>query len=135
MTNYTNKIRNPLTIGLTIAIAFSGVNVSSIAGERNINCQNPQSNIEYKECARRDYVAADKQLNNVYQKISARLKGDEKKRLVNAQLAWIKFRDSNCDFEVYRNLGGTGYGGFLSNCLERMTKARIQELETWQNRS
>jgi uncharacterized protein YecT (DUF1311 family) len=98
-----------------------------------INCTNPGSNVEYKECAYRAYQASDNQLNRVYKPIFTKLKGTEKQRLIESQSAWIKFRDANCNFEVYRNRDGTGYGGFLSNCLERMTKARTVELENWNN--
>lgn len=101
--------------------------------EIKINCTNPSSNIEYKECARREYLAADKNLNLVYKQIFSNLKGKEKQRLIETQSIWIKFRDANCDFEVYRSIGGTGYRGFLSNCLRRMTKTRTEELETWAN--
>ena len=65
-----------------------------------INCTNPNSNIEYKECARRAYLAADKNLNLVYKQIILNLKGKEKQRLIDAQSIWIKFRDANCNFEV-----------------------------------
>jgi uncharacterized protein YecT (DUF1311 family) len=105
---------------------------SPVSAELKINCANPGSNVEYKECAYRAYQAADKQLNQVYKPIFASVTGKEKQHLITAQSQWIKFRDANCDFEVYQSRDGTGYGGFLSNCLERMTKARTQELQDWQ---
>ncbi len=116
-----------VSISSLVALSF-GAPASS---QPKINCANPGSNVEYKECAYRAYQASDKQLNRVYQPIFTKLKGTEKQRLVEAQSSWIKFRDANCDFEVYQNRGGTGYGGFLSNCLERMTKARTAELANW----
>jgi uncharacterized protein YecT (DUF1311 family) len=104
----------------------------SVAEPIQIDCVHPTSNIEYKECARRDYLKADATLNRVYKQIISRLSGEEKQHLIDAELAWITYRDKNCDFEVYRSRGGTGYSGFLSNCLERMTKARMVELQNWQ---
>ena len=119
--------------------AFSLLTIASISTLFNVNstlakipnCDNVGSNVEYKECQHRAYAAADRKLNQVYQKISSRLSGEEKQKLINAQLAWIKFRDSNCDFEVYGSRRGSGYSGFLSECLERMTNTRIKELEDW----
>ncbi len=108
------------------------LNISSATSQPQVNCKNPTSNIEYKECAYRAYQASDQKLNQVYKQIISGMTGTEKQQLINAQLAWIKFRDTNCDFEVYRNRDGTGYGGFLSNCLERMTNSRIKELQNWQ---
>ena len=46
-------------------------------------------------------------------------------------LGWIKVRDKTCEFEVYQNRGGTGYRGFLNECLDRMTKVRTAELENY----
>lgn len=117
--------------GVAFSSTLSFLGIGSISAQPQVNCANPTSNIEYKECAHRDYLAADRQLNQVYKQIISSLKGEEKQQLIGAQLAWIKFRDTNCSFEVYRNLGGTGYGGFLSNCLERTTKARTKELQDW----
>jgi uncharacterized protein YecT (DUF1311 family) len=117
-----------VSISSLIALSF-GAPASS---QPQINCENPGSNVEYKECAYRAYQASDKQLNQVYKPIFAKLKGTEKQKLIQAQSIWIKFRDANCEFEVYQNRQGSGYSGFLSNCLERMTKARIDELKNWQ---
>lgn len=94
-----------------------------------INCQNPASNVEYKYCARLAYEASDRELNQVYRRITGKMANDERKVLTTAQLAWIRFRDANCNAEVYQSRGGTGYGGFLSNCLERVTRARTTELQ------
>lgn len=124
---------------LKIALATIYIsNVTSLSliplvrAETQINCVNPTSNVEYKECAHGAYQSADKKLNQVYKPIFSRLTGTEKQHLINAQSNWIKFRDANCDFEVYQSRRGTGYSGFLSNCLERMTRARTQELQEWQ---
>lgn len=111
-----------------IASLFVGHAAAIAQTPPNVNCQNPGSNVEYKYCARLAYEQADRQLNQVYQRITRPMPPDEKKALVDAQLAWIKFRDTNCTAAVYRNRGGSGYSGFLSNCLERVTRARTSEL-------
>jgi uncharacterized protein YecT (DUF1311 family) len=115
---------------LTIASTLTLFNVDSTLA-KTPNCANTNSNIEYKECQHRAYATADQKLNQVYKQIVSKLSGVEKQKLINAQLAWIKFRDNNCDFEVYESRRGSGYSGFLSECLERMTYSRIKELEDW----
>lgn len=100
-----------------------------VQAEPGVNCQNPASNVEYKYCARLAYEASDRELNQVYRRITGKMTADEKRVLTTAQLAWIRFRDTNCDAEVYRSRGGSGYGGFLSNCLERVTRSRTAELK------
>jgi uncharacterized protein YecT (DUF1311 family) len=129
MLNLKNLQISLATIYISGFTALSSI--SPVSAEIKINCANPGSNVEYKECAYRDYQAADKKLNQVYKPIFSSLTGKEKQHLINAQSLWIKFRDANCDFEVYQSRDGTGYGGFLSNCLERMTTARTQELQGW----
>ena len=100
---------------------------------QQINCRNPTSNVEYKECAHRAYQAADRRLNQVYQQVISTLSGEEKQKLIDTEVAWIKFRDLHCQFQVYRNRGGTGYSGFLSECLEQVTKERTAQLERFLN--
>jgi uncharacterized protein YecT (DUF1311 family) len=129
--NHRYKISASLAAGAFLSVIL-WVEVGSTADQPQINCANPTSNIEYKECAYRAYTTSDKKLNQVYRQVVSTLVQKEKQHLIDAQLAWIKYRDSNCDFEIYQSLGGTGYGGFLSNCLERMTNARTKELQNWQ---
>jgi len=97
--------------------------------QRQPNCNNPTTNLEIKECIRLRYQAADRRLNEVYQQLNSKVSAEERSLLVEAQRGWIQLRDKNCEFEVYRNRGGTGYRGFLNECLERMTKQRTTELE------
>ena len=65
-----------------------------------------------------NYQAVDRRLNEVYQQLRSSLK--EPQKLQSAQLAWIKFRDTSCDFE----------SSYFSNsaCLTRLTEKRVQEL-------
>ncbi len=96
-----------------------------------INCSKAVTTPELKYCSLLFYQAADKKLNQAYRRVITNLKGEQKQLLVNGQLAWIKFRDNNCDFEVYASRGGTGYEIFRNGCLERLTKQRTQDLENY----
>jgi uncharacterized protein YecT (DUF1311 family) len=116
-----------VSISSLVVLSFA----TPASSQPKINCANPGSNVEYKECAYRAYQASDKQLNRVYQTLLPKVKGTEKQKLIEAQSLWIKFRDANCDFEVYQSRNGSGYSGFLSNCLERMTKNRTEELANY----
>jgi uncharacterized protein YecT (DUF1311 family) len=101
---------------------------NTIAQQSNCTGSN---NIEIQRCLRLNYEAADKRLNDVYKQLAAKLGREERAILVEAQQGWIKLRDKNCEFEVYQNRGGTGYSGFLNQCLERMTRQRTGELEKY----
>lgn len=98
--------------------------------QQQSNCKG-SNNIEIQRCLRLNYEAADKRLNEVYKQLTSKLSRQERSILSEAQQGWIKLRDKNCEFEVYRNRGGTGYQGFLNECLERMTKQRASELEKY----
>ena len=98
---------------------------------QQINCDRPQGDAQVRSCIRLRYEASDKRLNQAYNQLVAKLKGEERSLLVEAQLGWIKLRDNNCEFETYRSRGGTGHSGFLNECLDRMTKARTAELEKY----
>ena len=112
-------------IGTTSVLAQSGRSVMA----QQLNCDRPQTEVEVRACIRLRYEAADKRLNDVYKQLIAKLSKEDKALLLEAQLGWIKQRDYTCEFEVYRNRGGSGFQGFLNECLERSTKQRTAELE------
>jgi Uncharacterized protein conserved in bacteria len=115
------------TVGTTLVLGQSGRSVMA----QQLNCDRPQGDVEVRACIRLRYELADKRLNDVYKQLIAKLSKEEKALLSEAQLGWIKLRDNTCEFEVYKNRGGTGYQGFLNECLERMTKQRTAELEKY----
>ncbi|MBD2034805.1 DUF1311 domain-containing protein [Leptolyngbya sp. FACHB-321] len=72
------------------------------------------------------YKIADRQLNQLYQKLRQGLEPDRKRKLATAQFAWIAFRDSACGFEA------SGGGNAARNqCLTRLTNQRNQQLQTY----
>jgi uncharacterized protein YecT (DUF1311 family) len=125
-----------LSIALMLILATASVFAKSDRSviAQQINCDRPQGDVQVRACIRLRYEASDKRLNEVYKKLVAALNGEEKALLVDAQLGWIKLRDKTCEFEVYRNRGGTGYQGFLNECLDRMTQQRTAELEKYLNK-
>ncbi len=96
---------------------------------QKIDCAKAVTTPEMKYCSQQSYQAADRQLNQVYKKVISSLNGEQKQILTAAQQTWIKFRDHNCDFEVYGNRGGTGYEIFRNGCLERLTTQRTKDLQ------
>jgi uncharacterized protein YecT (DUF1311 family) len=78
-----------------------------------------------------EYQKVDKKLNSVYSKLMKGLKETDKKNLVEAQKAWIKFRDLDCKFQSQDTGDGGGpYENKMKiDCLIRKTTDRIKELE------
>nr|WP_238178530.1 lysozyme inhibitor LprI family protein [Calothrix sp. 336/3] len=110
------------------------VSDQGIAQTPKVDCKKAVTTVELKFCSQQSYAAADKKLNTVYQQVLKNIKGEQKQLLVTGQQAWIKFRDNNCNFEVYPSRGGTGYEIFRNGCLERLTKQRSQDLQNYLNR-
>ena len=92
-------------------------------------CEERSSQAEASACAYREYQAADAELNKVYNRLAAALDAEDKALLKASELAWIKYRDSNCTFESSQYKGGTMRPMIESFCLTRVTKARTAELK------
>ncbi|MEM7726816.1 MAG: lysozyme inhibitor LprI family protein [Cyanobacteria bacterium P01_A01_bin.45] len=98
---------------------------------QSANCNNPQTTLEMKICAGRTYEAADKKLNRVYRQLKPKLRTSQQKKLVNAQLAWIQFRDKSCAFEATEAEGGTLEPILKLNCLADTTQQRTKDLQRY----
>ena len=105
-----------------------------------VNCAAPVTQLDMNFCADRAWKLADEDLNLAYrmartlmQQTDAALpvadRGAEV-ALRDAQRAWITFRDAACRAEGYVYFGGSIRPLVVSNCIERMTRARTEELRT-----
>lgn len=127
---------------LSIASLFTvGMATRSIAGptsgarDRQLaqrpNCNNPQTQSEMNICASIAYQNADRKLNQVYQQLLPKLSAAHKQKLISAQQAWIKFRDSSCEFERSAYEGGSLAPMIYSNCLADVTEQRTKDLRRY----
>lgn len=98
-----------------------------------VDCATANDQTTMNQCAGQDFKAADKELNTVYQQITARLKDnpDGKKLLISAQRAWIGFRDTECKFSASGVAGGSVYPLIYSNCMTSVTKTRVEALKQY----
>lgn len=107
---------------------LAGTSVSAQKQKKPDPCANPQTQTEMTQCAAEAYKAADKVLNQVYQQLVAKLDDEEKAQLKEAQTAWLKYRDTNCDFVADQYKGGTMRPMIYAGCLADVTKRRTSEL-------
>ena len=70
----------------------------------------------------------DEKLTESYEKLLASLQPARKIQLVDAQRAWLKYRELNCAF-YDDGSGGTAAGLAASDCIMTMTAKRAAELE------
>lgn len=62
----------------------------------NSACDTPKNDFDGLYCLNKVYQEADKELNENYKKLSAKLDADGKKKLKSGQLAWIQNRNESC---------------------------------------
>ncbi len=120
------------------------------------NCDDPMVQQEMNWCAGQDYAAADAELNAQWKTTAAIMKERDTgmeadfgpidpvtpredaaarmayighfQTLLEAQRAWLSYRDAQCRLEGYSFLGGSAQPMIISGCLARLTRQRTQEL-------
>ncbi len=92
-------------------------------------CEQSGSQYEATQCAGRAYKQADAELNKVYQQVLRQEDKDGQARLKTAQLAWIKFRDTECEYEAGDYIGGTMRPMVKAFCLAAVTNDRTKQLK------
>ena len=91
-------------------------------------CSDANTQTEMNICAGKEYKTADTALNRVYQQLVAMLDAAEKAQLREAQTAWIKYRDTNCEFVGDQYKGGSIRPMIYGLCLADVTHNRTVEL-------
>jgi uncharacterized protein YecT (DUF1311 family) len=86
--------------------------------------------VSINECTAAETDRWDKRLNASYKTLLATLNPERKKALADAEVAWLKFRDSNCAF-IFDPNGGTAAGMVANSCVLRMTAERALELDSF----
>ena len=82
------------------------------------------------ECIDAETKRQDARLNKAYKALLADLNPERKKQLLEAQRAWLKFRDTNCAF-YFDPEGGTIARVQAVDCMMTMTASRAKELENF----
>ncbi|WP_348629901.1 lysozyme inhibitor LprI family protein [Mesorhizobium sp. M7D.F.Ca.US.004.03.1.1] len=98
------------------------------------DCANAQDQATMDECAGKDFDAADKKLNEAYRQIEGRLKDNagSKKLLVDAQRAWVAFRDAECSFQGGPpETAGSVRPMVVANCQAGLTNLRLKDFQSY----
>lgn len=123
------KTRRLILCALLTAVFLPAASAKTQKQRQIQPCEGNGSQAEASGCAHREFQAADAELNKAYNRLAGILEADEKALLKESELAWIKYRDSNCTFESSQYAGGTMRPMIESFCLARVTKARTAELK------
>jgi uncharacterized protein YecT (DUF1311 family) len=117
-----------MAVAIAAGIFVSGAGAA--AGDPAVDCKHQGgTTYEMNVCAGRDFTAADTAMNALYNKLYAAYDGDNKKRLQDAQRAWLKLRDTECDYETALTIGGTIHSTMVTNCDTELTLERIKRLK------
>ncbi|MDH2918648.1 MAG: lysozyme inhibitor LprI family protein [Sideroxydans sp.] len=80
------------------------------------------------DCIAAEKKLQDARLNKAYKEVVAQLPPPRKKQLQDAQRAWLKYRDANCNFYADPE-GGTMATVNSNDCVMSTTASRAKELE------
>lgn len=87
-----------------------------------------QSTVEMKQQAAAAFEKSDKAMNAAYQQLLKILNDEGKKRLREAQRAWVTFRDAQAGFDSHHLAGGTLEGLEYTGSLNLLTQERTKRL-------
>jgi uncharacterized protein YecT (DUF1311 family) len=126
------SIASLLAVGMaTRGIASPTSAATNLQLAQRPNCNNPQTQSEMNICASIAYQNADRKLNQVYRQLLPKLSAARKQKLISAQQAWIKFRDSSCEFERSAYEGGSMAPMIYGFCLADVTEQRTKDLQRY----
>jgi len=95
---------------------------------------------EYGPASVQQLAAADRRLNQVYQRRIADARADDRRdrrvrgwysqeaALRASERAWITFRDAECRYLTQQDVGSRGYGALMRGCLLEQVEERTEEL-------
>lgn len=123
-----------------IVIAFLVVSLSAGSAQA-LDCANAITTPEINECASIEKDKVEAKLNDTYKKALAFLDNSDplikedaakaKAKLKEAQRAWIKFRETDCDAIYSFNASGTMRTVLWIGCMQSHAEQRINELNNF----
>ena len=93
------------------------------------SCCFAQTQMQMNQQANSDYLKADGEMAKVYKKVQKALTTQkEQKLLLDAQRAWIKFKEAHCKSAAQAYVGGSIQPLIYSSCLQQLTEERTKHL-------
>ena len=138
-------MRDHKRICLLLLLLFAGPGVAVAENAKPYPCEKAVNQADMNECYGKEYQKDDARLNRVYRKAMDYLQHDlalagsdqaQKQSaqtaiddLKAAEVAWIKYRDPQCEAAGHQYEGGTMQSMIHSICLAMTTEHRIDELK------
>jgi uncharacterized protein YecT (DUF1311 family) len=100
-----------------------------LIGFSPVICHAQTTTPELKAAAAQEFEKSDKAMNAAYQQLLKILNDEGKKRLREAQRAWVVFRDKQAEFDCHHLAGGTMEGLEYTGSLNLLTQERTKRLK------
>jgi uncharacterized protein YecT (DUF1311 family) len=114
---------------------FLGTSIAAAENNRELTqeyltCLDKANGVTFSmiDCIVAETSRQDNQLNANYKRLTSKISPKRKEALLNAQRAWIRFRESNCNFYGDPE-GGTSARLSANECLLNATADRAKELK------
>jgi uncharacterized protein YecT (DUF1311 family) len=93
-------------------------------------CGNEENTVMIIACHEDRYRIADQEMNVIYKESMKSLLHEEKKKLKQAQLAWLKYRDTNIAFISELEMDSRSYGRIVvADYKAKIVEKRVLELK------
>lgn len=122
--------RTALIVAATLYVSNSAAAIDRELTEEFSKCLNQANGVtsEMISCVLAETTRQDAQLNEQYKKLMSKLSDERSKALIEAQRAWIRFRDANCGF--YNDPQGGSAAQLSSHeCFLNVIADRVKELK------
>ncbi len=103
-----------------------------------LDCDKATTTPELNECAARQQKAVELTLNQTYQQALKSLQQPDtaldkfsatRQKLVEAQRAWVKFRDADCEAVYLQYVSGSIRNLMFTGCMQKHAERRIEDLK------
>jgi uncharacterized protein YecT (DUF1311 family) len=110
----------------TVTLAALLLAAPVFASEKD--CGEMRTQMEINDCEGQKFKKADAALNAAYAKLSAKVSAEGKAKLIEAQRAWIKYRDAQCAFVTLGTVNGSIHPLEVALCETELTKEQTTRL-------
>lgn len=116
-----------------VAILLAGV-----GSAHALDCAKAVSTPDIAECAVREQKQVEARLNARYQKLMRELDGKNdpasrspelKQAVIEAQRAWVKYREADCKAVYQMYIDGSARGAMFTGCMQAHAEQRIKALD------
>lgn len=115
--------------GFAVALSFASTHVN--AATPPVNCKKAVNPVDRAICASPEFVAMDRELAALYDRGLAELNGDERHRLAQGQVAFLKQRNG-CAWAAHHSAHP---GPAVNECIRDKMETRLRLLRVTADRS